>query len=82
MTTEVYKTYRRMARIGVALMIIGFVFAVIETVHFRSEFLPESNLEFFCDFTAAFVCGGGSFLFLYAIASYSVIKVKEIISSQ
>lgn len=63
---------RSVALTGLFLMVVGYVFALIETFYFDSAWLPESRAEFIYDFISSTVCGGGGSLFLFAI----IIKTK------
>ncbi len=60
-------SFNRMYYAGIILFCIGFVFAIIETLYFGSNWFPESKAELACDVISAMVCGGGIALFYYAL---------------
>ena len=46
-------------------MLIGFIFAVTETIYFGSNWLPESKEEVACDIIAAAICLYGLGLLMF-----------------
>lgn len=67
-----------MILVGWWLMVIGMAFAIIETHHFNSTYLPKTKDEFICDYIATFISGSGGSLFIYSLAIKMVSKIKQI----
>jgi hypothetical protein len=72
------KTHRKIAYIGLILMLSGYVFGVIETLYFGSNWLPESREELICDCISLLVSGSGCGLFVYAITRITTDKIDEL----
>ena len=50
---------RILAYIGFTMMIAGFIFAVVETVYFGNNWLPQTRDEILCDCISLSVTGAG-----------------------
>lgn len=76
--TVYHISLRKMGFIGWVIMMIGFVFALIETSYFHSFYLPATKNEFICDFIATFFVGAGSGIYLYSIATKFILTLREL----
>lgn len=59
------KEIEKMQLIGVLMTGLAFIFAIIETKYFGSNWLPKSKEELFCDYISAYLSGAGVSLLLY-----------------
>ncbi len=60
------KLTSKMANTGIIVFLIGFAFAIIETLYFGSNWMPESRAEFICDAYAAKISGAGMGIWIYS----------------
>lgn len=57
---------RKLAIRGIVLMLLGLVFAIIETSYFGSNYWPESTAEWICDILSLVVSMTGGVMLLTA----------------
>jgi|688.fasta_scaffold09927_20 hypothetical protein len=75
------KSLRKTALIGLIIMFSSFIFAIIETLYFGSNWYPQSKNEVVCDYIALYTCGLGTSLFGFCIIKQFIIEVSENIKS-
>lgn len=73
------KTLSNIAKTGFTLMIIGFLFAITETIYFWSYLPPESKNEMICDRVSLYITGSGSLLMMYSIITKTIIDIKNVL---
>lgn len=64
---------RKTELLGWILIAIAFVFGVVESLYFGSNWMPDSKAEFVCDMISQGVYGAGASINLFA----AVLKLKK-----